>query len=446
MDAEYYKHTTVNPLGFVILIILGIIMIRAKKGQALIPLLVLACIIAPAQRIVVAGLFDFNFIRLMILFGWIRILLRNEHLNFKLCTADKLVIAYAVSGTLLHTVQTKTPSGLIFMLGNSYETLGIYFLGRILITSIEDIRTIIKAFFPLSFLILFFFILEKRTGRNIFSIFGGVPAFTEIREGRLRVQGAFAHPILAGSFWAAIIPGVVSMLYDKGKINKLALFSLFSILVIIVLTASSTPVMGVFLAFLGMLFFPLRKKMKNIQLLSLLGLLAMVAIKQAPIWFLLGRIDVAGGSTGYYRAVLIDQAVRHFKDWFLIGLQSNIYWNAGTDQLLQDITNQYILIGLNGGFLTLVFFISVIVVCFRSVGKLIARGYFTGNDELLVWSLGVTLFTHAFIFLVVSYFGQIVMLWNLHLAMIISVYSRYVPATVLSRDQGIALDPIQNTI
>ena len=41
-------------------------------------------------------------------------------------------------------------------------------------------------------------ILEHLTGRNVFSVFGGVPEFTVIREGKLRAQAAFAHAIVAG--------------------------------------------------------------------------------------------------------------------------------------------------------------------------------------------------------------------------------------------------------
>jgi hypothetical protein len=433
MDEDYYKHTTINPLGLLILIILGIIVIRAKKGQATIPFLILACIIAPAQRIVIAGLFDFNFIRMMILFGWARVFLRNEHLNFKLCTADKLMIAYALSGTILHTVQARNAAGLIFMLGNSFETLGIYFLGRIFVTSLDDVRALIKAGCVLSFIIMCFFILEKGTGRNIFSIFGGVPAFTDMREGRLRVQGAFAHPILAGCFWASLLPGVFSLLHAQEKrTRRLAAFSLFSMFVIIFLTASSTPVIGVFLGFIGIAFFPLRKRMKRVQVLSILGILLISLIKKSPIWHLLGGIDLAGGSSGYYRALLMDQAVRYFKDWYLFGLADNAYWRAGTGAIyLTDITSQYILVGLLGGFLTMLLFIAVIVVGFRSIGRLIASQHLTGNDELLVWALGTTLFTHAIMFMVVAYFGQIVMLWNLQLAIIVSICSRYLPNKAL---------------
>jgi hypothetical protein len=66
-------------------------------------------------------------------------------------------------------------------------------------------------------------------------------------------------------------------------------------------------------------------------------------------------------------------------------------------------------------------FIAVMVVCFATVGRIIKSKKLSGNDELLIWSLGAALFTHSFMFLVVSYFGQIVMLWNMLLGIIISM-------------------------
>ena len=43
---------------------------------------------------------------------------------------------------------------------------------------------------------------EKFSGRNAFAIFGGVPDVAVVRDGVIRCQGPFAHPILAGTFAA----------------------------------------------------------------------------------------------------------------------------------------------------------------------------------------------------------------------------------------------------
>src|SRR2546425_13060435 len=63
-------------------------------------------------------------------------------------------------------------------------------------------------------------VVEKFTTRNIFSIFGGVPEITSEREGKLRCQGAFRHPILAGTYAATLFPLCVGLWFVRG-INKL---------------------------------------------------------------------------------------------------------------------------------------------------------------------------------------------------------------------------------
>lgn len=435
---DYAGHTTLNPLGFAILLSLGLAMLLVRRERATIPFILLACFVAPAQRIVVAGL-DFSFMRLMVLFGWARVVLRNEHRSLQPHAVDWLIVAWAVVKAILHTIQWGEAGALVTMLGQGFESLGVYFLARVLVRSIDDVKAVIRSLAIVSLPILVFFLYEKATGRNVFSVFGGVPALTMVRAGALRVQGAFAHPIIAGGFWAASLPGVLAMLRKDGKTQPLMAAGVVSILAIVILSASSTPLVGVMLAFVGMAFYPLRSRMRLVQVATL-GLLVMLDLgMKAPLWHLLGRMNFIGGSTGYYRYLLIDRAIRYFKDWFLVGMRNTFYWSAGTGEILTDMVNQYILEGVEGGFLTMALFIAVIVACFRCVGKIVESRVLSGDDERLVWSLGAALFAHSLMFLVVSYFGQMIMLWNLHLAMIVSMRMIYLPAGAGAAKRG----PIQ---
>ena len=60
---------------------------------------------------------------------------------------------------------------------------------------------------------------------------------------------------------------------------------------------------------------------------------------------LMARVDVFGGSTGWHRAWLIDTAVKHFSEWWLLGIKNSGVW----DPLLADVTNQYLVEGFDGG-------------------------------------------------------------------------------------------------
>ena len=43
-----------------------------------------------------------------------------------------------------------------------------------------------------------------------------------------------------------------------------------------------------------------------------------VLMKQ-PVWHLLSRVDVAGGSTGWHRYHLVDKFIENWREWWLLG-------------------------------------------------------------------------------------------------------------------------------
>lgn len=422
---DIYGITTVHPIGLLALLLLGFFMLKATKGGALISFIILGCFISPAQRIVLGGL-DLNFIRILVLFGILRIYLRNEQIHFRWEPTDKLMIAWAISKTILYTIQRHgDSSATIYQLGNAFEALGVYFIVRILTSSIADLKLIIKSVLLLSLPICVFFLIESKTGRNFFSFLGGVSEYSIVRDGRVRATGAFAHPILAGSFFASTVPIAIAYCLQRGQRRGWPYLGLIAILMIVILCASSTPILGLLFALIGMAFFALRFDMRTIQKLIVLGIIGLSIVMKNPIWHLLARIDIAGGSTGYYRYLLIDKAIKHFPDWALVGVPGTGYWSDAGGENMSDIVNQYILEGVDGGALSMALFIAVIVACFGIIGRIIKARTLDRNDQLMVWSLGASLFTHSMMFLVVSYFGQIVMLWNLVLGLIVSMASIY---------------------
>src|SRR5690606_21040287 len=100
---------------------------------------------------------------------------------------------------------------LINRLGASFDTVGMYFLFRMLVRSLEDLKQTVTWCAVAAVPVAVAFLIENRTGRNLFAFLGGVPQLTIVRDGRLRCQGAFPHAILAGCFWASLVPLFVAM-------------------------------------------------------------------------------------------------------------------------------------------------------------------------------------------------------------------------------------------
>ena len=100
---------------------------------------------------------------------------------------------------------------------------------------------------------------------------------------------------------------------------------------------------------------------------------------KAPVWFLIARIDLVGGSSSDHRAELVNMFITRVSDWWLIGADS-ANWGWG----MWDTANQYVGEGLAGGMATFVCFLGLIALAFRRVGR--ARKAVAGDPSRLVFA------------------------------------------------------------
>jgi hypothetical protein len=149
-----------------------------------------------------------------------------------------------------------------------------------------------------------------------------------------------------------------------------------------------------------------------------LALLGLELVMKDHVWYILAKINVLAGSTGWHRANLIDQTVRHFSEWWLIGTRIERVADWGV--FAGDVTNQYILEGICGGLVTLVLFVWIIVVAFKTIGRSLARAKRAGDKRvsLLIWAAGASVVSHVAAFFSVSYFDQNLFNWYALLAVV----------------------------
>ncbi len=352
-----------------------------------------------------------------------------------------MVLAWAICATLLATLLHTTLSAFILRLGLLYDAVGLYFLCRLIVRSFSDLRVFAQCAALISLPVAVMFLVEQSTGRNLFAIFGGVPEVTIVRAERLRCRGPFIHPILAGSFWAALMPLIGALWWYRGANRILALLGLTGAMVVVITCASATPLGGLLAGVVAATLFPVRRWFSQLRWGAVLGLIALQLVMVNPVWHLLARVRLVPQSTGWYRFKLIDEFIRHFDDWWLIGTESySTWWFHNFDA----ITNEYILQGVEGGILTLGLFLAIIAVAFYAVGctwrgearrhlrlrrltaprtpGLRARRLRWGRESAghlaMAWALGVALFIHCVVFIGVSNFGQTVLVWYLTLGFI----------------------------
>ena len=397
----------------------GLLIIALPRKWAVLPLFAVAFLIPLAQRIVIAGL-DFSMVRLLIIVGFLRLLTTRSPHPWKMNAIDKAMVLWMLSAVITYSLLWQTSGAFINRLGVALDTLGIYFLIRGFVSDLESFDLVIRAFVYLSLLVAAAMLVEWVTGRNGFFVFGGVPQFTEVREGRMRAQGAFMHPIMAGTFGASLFPLFFSLAWAGGKRKLLALVGMSAAVVITVTSASSTPAMAFLAGVAALCCWPLRRRMRMIRWGMLCGFIALDLVMKAPVYALIGRIDVAGGSTGFHRQYLMEQFFKRFDEWWLVGVKSTEDWGPKF-LVMHDVTNQFIRVAVDGGLLTLGMFILVIALCFRDVGR--ARLAFEKDPatERLCWAFGASLVVHLTAFQGSSYFDQMIVVWYSGLALIASL-------------------------
>ena len=373
------------------------------------------------QALVIGGL-HFYVIRILILFVLIRIFARREIFSVKLNSIDAVLISWLMVSSLVFLIFDGTNARITERFGGIYNTLGIYFFVRAVVRDFEDIVLTVKMFGIIIIPLGVLFAVEYTIGKNPFSILGGVSDFPEIRNGRIRCQGPFLHSILAGTFGATAMPLFVGLWVYNKRSRLIATGAIMAATVIVVASASSGPLLAYLISIVGLIFWSFKSHMRSIRWGIVVFLLALAAYMKAPIWFLISRLSDVTGGGGYYRSALIEAAIQHFDEWWLIGTGYTAHWmptGLEIDPNAADMTNYYIAQGVNGGVLALILFVWLLVKCVKTTGTAVRNeSRYSLVERFMVWSLGCTVLGHAVSFLSVSYFDQITIFWYLVIGMI----------------------------
>jgi hypothetical protein len=421
--------TSVNGLGLCLTAASGIALILLPRRFAMVPILLLVCYMTMGDRIVVAGL-NFPMIRILLMFGWLRLVVRREVGRFRWISTDSIIIAWALMRTVDYTLVRGTSTAFVNRLGYAYNIIGCYFLFRCLLRNRADVlqalRQLTVLIVPLAVLIM----AERILRRNAFAAFGGVPLIPQVRDGVLRCQGPFGHPILAGTFGATSMCLMAGMWWQSAQKRVLTLVGMLSAIVITITASSSGPILACGAGVIALFLWPVRRHMQIIRWSVVCVLVILQMVMNSPVWFVMARLTVFSGSTGWFRGFVIDKTIAHFQEWWLIGSSAAPKWHP----FLMDITNQYVAEALDGGLVSLILFVAIFLVSFRAIGQLIhiRTGSISLNSKRFAWALGATLFAHMINLISISYFDQnFVMLYFLIAAIpVVSIMSSPLPSAM----------------
>lgn len=424
--------STIHPVVLGVVGLIAVLTFTLKRKYAIVPLLLGMLLIPYGQNWYIGG-FHLYVSRLLIILAWIRVGISRLSSSQRLLPGgftvlDKLFLVWACYRALATILLYGQVAAVTNQIGFLWDALGGYFLFRCLVENQETILRVVKAFAVVAVIAAAGMIYEQLMGHNLFAFLGAVRLIPEIREGRVRSQAFFGHALLAGAFGATTFC-LFLWLWKRGKTWFIPLIGLIASIVMAYFASTSTPIMALMGGIFVLCLWPIRAHMRALRWAMVTTLVGLHLVMKAPVWFLIGRIDLSGGSTGNHRAVLIDNFIRHFSDWWLVGTHENVNW--GYD--MWDQCNQYILEGENGGLIAFACFIAMFCVCYRWIGT--ARKAVEGDKERewLFWILGAALFSQTMAFVGVDYFDQTKFVWYMLMVTVTTT-------TQFSRD-AVALTP-----
>jgi hypothetical protein len=402
--------TVLNPVVAAIIVLTGVLMCCLPLKKAVAPFL-LTCFLLPGDQVLVVAGLHFPLLRIVIIFAMIRVfmitaLAKGKVFSGGLNNVDKSLILLSLSSAVAGVFLFHNTQIIIFQLGELYTAFGAYFFLRCLIRNHGDVVRAIRVLALIAAVLGGVMIFERVTnGRNPYALLGGAHADAYAsdmaREGRIRAVASFAQPILAGTFGAVGVPLFMGIWLTERKYRCTAAMGMAGATTMVITCNSSTPLLGLIAGLVGLCLWPLRGVMRLIRWGMVITLVSLHIIMKAPVWHLIARVDLSGGSSSYHRFLLIDSCIRHFWDWWLIGTDSNSEWGWH----MFDTANQYVTDAYSGGLLGLICFIAIIVYGFQYIGT--ARKVATDKKQaLFFWALGSTLLAHVTSFFGTAYWDQ----------------------------------------
>lgn len=414
------------------MLLLAVVLIFILDRRQAFTVFALAVLLIPlSQRGVVMGL-NFMAMRILILAVWARMFFRLELRPIRLNAVDKIFLLWVFSSTLSFVLLWQTWGALVNRMGFIMDAAGIYFLCRFLFTDMLEMNAAIRSFAVFAIVLAVIMTMEQITGRNMYAFLGGAGEFMELREGRLRSKGPFAHAILAGTFGAALFPMLFSLWRRPELRTSFLIVGMAACITIVVMSASSGPVLAFVFGVIALNMWPLRGHLRKLKWGIVIAVVTLHLIMKAPVWALISRVGVVAGSSSYHRFYLVDQFINRFDEWWLFGIKSTDHWGW----MMWDAINQFVAEGIRGGLSTFILFLLLLTFCYRTIGAKINESAGNRTAQLTFWAIGCALFAHTVSFFGIAYFDQIILLWYFLLAMIASMTD--MPASAVAPAPAVA--------
>src|SRR6516164_2204650 len=129
MEEAVRNSSNVNPVALLFLVAMCLVTLQGRRQAAVKGLLAIAAFLPLGQQFVVSGL-HFQFFRILIVVGFLRLLSRGETRGFSFNAVDKLFVAWVLVGTVCTALRDPDSIMGTNCLGEAFNAVGTYFLIR----------------------------------------------------------------------------------------------------------------------------------------------------------------------------------------------------------------------------------------------------------------------------------------------------------------------------
>lgn len=355
---------------------------------------------------------EFTPVRLIIIFGILRAIIQRFIQFSPKNTLDRCAILFgviALISTIGHEATEFVASPFIERLGLSLNIVGSYFYAR---AYTYQSNFIPKLAFWITLIVIPFGILmtlEQNTGRNPYYPLGARSRVSDLRNDGFRAKGPFGHAIISGTAAASVLP-FAFFLFSRCKKPIIGLIGLVTLIMGALASVSSGPLAAMGVGFAVLSFWRWRHLLGVFAKGLLVFLIICHFTMSQPVWFLIAKVDIVGGSTGWHRSKLIDSGIQHLSEWWLWGtdhtrhwMPTGVSWNPNNT----DITNYFLQIGVWGGLPLMLTFTAMIIISLMKLAKSLLMVRKQGkNREYENWCVFTAIIIHTVSFISIAYFDQ----------------------------------------
>lgn len=350
----------------------------------------------PSYLVVQLGVLDIPVSRFVVAVLLLRCLVSPQLISrFKWCRLDTWVAASMVVSVGIPLVSYHQP--ILRILENRggfvMDVFFTYLVARLCITDRTAMVTAVKwigvALVPLALL----GVIEALTGwQPYFPLMQYCPWKPTVninpRSGLFRAIGPFGHPIMFGAAFVLFLPFIYCLRHEHNYWRTLA-YLLCGIAIIGALSSMSSGPLMMVLIIIGCLALERFKQwVKPIFIFLVVSCIVIEIISNRTIYHVITSYANPIGGSGWHRAKLIDLAIEHFGEWWLVGYGGlDPGWGQSLGGTWTDITNEYITAGVKHGILGVITLVGVLATAMY----MLVRLHNSAKDPVLrswYWALG----------------------------------------------------------